>query len=223
MIRTLIFDWDGTLHDTTRLYGCAFRKAYDWLVAQGAAPARHYADADVTRYLGMNAKDMWNTFMPLLPQEMKTRASDIIGREMISRIDAGEAILYPGAEETLTRLKEMGFEMTILSNCKRPYLRAHRSAFGLDRWFTGYYCCEDFGFVPKEEIFPRFRDRHPESYVMIGDRASDLKVASVHGLPSVGCAYGFGSPEELGSATCVANDVTELPELIEKLLQENRE
>lgn len=27
MIRTLIFDWDGALHNTARLYGCAFRNA----------------------------------------------------------------------------------------------------------------------------------------------------------------------------------------------------
>ena len=217
MIRTLIFDWDGTLHDTGRLYGSAFRRAYSWLVSRGWAPERDYRDEEVTCYLGMNAHDMWNRFMPQLPQEIKNRASDIIGREMIARIEAGEAVLYPGTEETLNQLKARGYEMVILSNCKRAYLDAHRRAFALDRWFTGFCCCEDFDFAPKEEIFPAFRPRHPEAYAVIGDRASNLKVAASHGLLSVGCAYGFGSPGELASADRIAQSVKEIPALVAQL------
>lgn len=206
-----------TLHDTGRLYGSAFRSAYSWLVSQGQAPERNYRDEEVTCYLGMNAHDMWNRFMPQLLQEIKNRASDIIGREMIAWIEAGEAVLYPGTEETLNQLKARGYEMVILSNCKRAYLDAHRRAFALDRWFTGFYCCEDFDFAPKEEIFPAFCPRHPEAYVVIGDRASDLKVAASHGLLSVGCAYGFGSPGELASADRIAQSVKEIPALVAQL------
>ena len=206
-----------TLHDTGRLYGSAFRRAYSGLVSRGWAPERDYRDEEVTCYLGMNAHDMWNRFMPQLLQELKNRASDIIGREMIARIEAGEAVLYPGTEETLNQLKARGYEMVILSNCKRAYLDAHRRAFALDRWFTGFCCCEDFDFAPKEEIFPAFRPRHPEAYAVIGDRASDLKVAASHGLLSVGCAYGFGSPGELASADRIAQSVKEIPALVAQL------
>ena len=205
------------LHDTGRLYGSAFRRAYSWLVSRGWAPERDYRDEEVTCYLGMNAHDMWNRFMSQLLQEIKNRASDIIGREMIARIEAGEAVLYPGTEETLNQLKARGYEMVILSNCKRAYLDAHRRAFALDRWFTGFCCCEDFDFAPKEEIFPAFRPRHPEAYAVIGDRASDLKVAASHGLLSVGCAYGFGSPGELASADRIAQSVKEIPALVAQL------
>lgn len=206
-----------TLHDTGRLYGSAFRRAYSWLVSRGWAPERDYRDEEVTCYLGMNAHDMWNRFMPQLLQEIKNRASDIIGREMIARIEAGEAVLYPGTEETLNQLKARGYEMVILSNCKRAYLDAHRRAFALDRWFAGFCCCEDFDFAPKEQIFPAFRPRHPEAYAVIGDRASDLKVAASHGLLSVGCAYGFGSPGELASADRIAQSVKEIPALVAQL------
>ena len=142
---------------------------------------------------------------------------DVIGREMIARIEAGEAVLYPGAEETLNQLKALGYKLVILSNCKRAYLDAHRRAFALDRWFTGFYCCEDFDFAPKEEIFPAFRACHPEAYAVIGDRASDLKVATSHNLLSVGCAYGFGCPGELVSADQIAQSVKEIPELVAQL------
>lgn len=211
MIRTLIFDWDGTLHDTGRLYGGSFRKAYSWLVEQKYAEKRDYRDEEVTCYLGMNARDMWNRFMPQLPQDIKNHASDIIGREMIAGIEAGHAAMYPGAEKLLDQLKTQGYEMVILSNCKRAYLNAHRTAFQLERWFTGFYCCEDFDFASKEEIFPKFRASHPEAYVVIGDRDSDLRVATTHNLLSIGCAYGFGGVGELAAATRIAHSLSDIP------------
>ena len=217
MIRTLIFDWDGTLHDTGRLYGRAFRKAYRWLVEQGHAPEREYRDAEVTCYLGMNARDMWDCFMPHLPRDVKNQASSIIGGEMIAEIDAGRAVLYPGAVQALNQLKAQGYEMVILSNCKRAYLQAHRKAFRLEQWFTGFYCCEDFDFAPKEEIFTALRPNHPADYAVIGDRASDLQVALTHHLCFVGCAYGFGGAGELAAATRIARSPAEIPGYIAAL------
>jgi phosphoglycolate phosphatase len=217
MIRTLIFDWDGTLHNTERLYGNAFRKAYHWLVVQDLAPEREYTDQEVSQYLGMNAPDMWNCFMPQLPQPVKERASAMIGQGMVAEIQAGHAILYPGTAEVLTKLNVQGYEMVILSNCKRDYLEANRRAFGLDRWFQGFYCCQDFDFAPKEEIFPTIFENHPRDFAVIGDRASDFRVAKIHQLSCVGCAYGFGTAQELSQADLIAHRVEELPELIQKL------
>lgn len=217
MIRTLIFDWDGTLHNTAHLYGCAFRSAYGWLASEGYAPVREYSDEEVSIYLGMNAREMWNRFMPQLPQEVKEQASAMIGQRMVSAIQAGQATLYPGTEDVLEQLKGRDFQMVILSNCKRAYLEAHRAAFRLDRWFDGFYCGGDFDFAPKEEIFPVIRQHYPEQFVVIGDRDSDFKVAAVHHLASVGCAYGFGRPEERKGVDQIAWSVSEIPERIERL------
>lgn len=214
MIKTLIFDWDGTLHETAGLYGHAFRKAYRMLAEQGYAKERLYRDEDVSCYLGMNVNDMWNSFMPDLPRNVQLEAAGIIGEEMIAGIEAGHAKLYPDAADTLDILKRAGYEQVILSNCKRAYLEAHRRAFGLDKWFSGFYCCEDYGLAPKEEIFLEISKRHPADYAVIGDRDSDIKVSETHNLVSIGCLYGYGSAEELESATCTARSIAEIPGLL---------
>lgn len=219
MIRTLVFDWDGTLHDTARLYGRAFRRAYRWLVDQGYAPEREYTDQEVSIYLGMNAPDMWNRFMPQLPRPVKEKASAIIGEQMIGEIQAGGATLYPGVEQALGELKGQGFQMVILSNCGHDYMDAHRRAFQLERWFDGFYCCGDFGFAPKEEVFPLIRQRYPERFAVIGDRSSDFKVAAVHHLACIGCAYGFGAPEERVGLEQIARSAAELPGLVNRLME----
>ena len=207
---TLVFDWDGTLHNTLRLYGKAFRIAYQDLVEKGHAPSRYCSDQEMSQYLGMSAPDMWNAFMPELPQEVKNMASDRVGQEMIKLIEQGEAILYDGVPALLDQLRSQGYTMVFLSNCKHAYQEAHRRQFGLDRWFSGYFCCEDYGFRPKEEIFPYITAQFPEPYVVIGDRASDFKVAQVHGLKSIGCAYGFGTEDELRMADFVVSSCGEI-------------
>lgn len=214
MIDTLIFDWDGTLHNTKHLYGSAFRTAYNWLVSEGYAPRRYYTDEEISIYLGMNSREMWQTFMPHLPQHMKEKASELVGREMLVAVNTGKAELYPGTMEMLETLKQQGFRMVFLSNCKHAYMDAHRKWFHLDRWFTGYYCCQDYDFIPKEQIFLDIQKDFPGKYVVIGDRESDLEVAKVHGLVSIGCAYGFGTAEELKMASLIVDNVSQIPEKI---------
>lgn len=214
----LLFDFDGTLHNTKRLYGEAFRKAYAWLTENGYAPDRHYSDEDVSCYLGVSAPDMWHSFMPDLPPEIMQKASSMIGREMIDGVLAGKAVFYDGITQALDALKAAGFRMMILSNCRHSYMEAHRRMLKLDRWFEDYFCAEDYDFIPKEDVFLRISHRYPgESFIMIGDRASDLQVGIVHRLPFVGCLYGFGSPDELHSASLLVRSPSELPSAIASL------
>lgn len=214
---TLIFDYDGTLHNTLRLYGTAFRKAYAMLVEEGYAPEHIYRDEDISKYLGVNAPDMWKDFMPQLPDKIWQKASAMIGKEMIDGVLGGQAVLYDGVGSVLSTLKQQGYRLLILSNCRTAYMDAHRKALGLDRWFDGYFCAEAYGFIPKEKIFPRLRDAFPDrEYLMIGDRDSDFRVGTVNGLRTIGCAYGFGTKEELAPCWAVIRSPEELPLLLNR-------
>ena len=207
----LLFDYDGTLHETMRIYGPAFRMACEDLAARGLIEPRHDSDAEIAAWLGFSTPEMWRRFLPELPQQEKERSSRVIGGEMLRLVRAGQAALYPQAEATLAALKARGHTLILLSNCRRAYLQAHVQTFGLDRFFTACYCCEEFGDIPKYDSFPKIRARWPGDYVVIGDRFFDLEVAVRHDLPSVGCLYGYGSAEELSAATY---RITSLPELL---------
>ena len=215
---TLIFDWDGTLHNTLRLYGHAFRAAYKWLVEGGFAPEQYYSDEQVSRFLGMNTADMWRNFMPDLPGSIVQEASSRIGRELVRAVDRGEAQLYDGVPEMLEQLHALGYTLVFLSNCQHDCQEAHRKYFHLDLWFSGYFCCEDYQGRPKEEIFLEIAAQFPGPYLVIGDRDSDMRVAQVHGLKSIGCLYGFGTPEELCTANERVMSCGEIPDSVQRLL-----
>lgn len=214
----IILDYDGTLHNTMHIYKKAFLEAYAWLVGEGRAQGREFADEQISCWLGYNSKEMWNTFMPELEEPLKQRVSAMIGKSMVRRITSGEAVLYPGALEALKLLKEQGFHLIFLSNCKEAYMEANRVCFNLDAYFDAFYCCETYQFLPKGKIISDILRHYPGKYLAAGDRASDYEAAREHGIPFIGCTYGFGTAEELADANLLAQNVLEIPICAKKML-----
>lgn len=212
---TLFFDYDGTLHESLKIYAPAFRLAQNWLVDKGLAPFRKYSDQEISRWLGYSTQEMWNSFLPDLPDKYKKQAGNIIGDEMFRLILAGKAALYPRTRETLALLKESGFHMVFLSNCRHSYMEAHRRMLDLEKYFDAFYCIEDFPVAAKSEMYEAVRRNHPGIHVIIGDRKQDMEIGTTFHIPSVGCTYGYGSMEELHNATCLIDSIDELVHLLQ--------
>ena len=213
----LIFDYDGTHHNCLKTYKPAFLKAYKWLVEHGCAEERSFTDYEIGYWLGFSSNDMWRMFQPELEQEKRDICREIIGSEMGALAEAGEAELFPGAEEVLAGLKKSGYRLIFLSNCRRKYQQRHNKMFGLDRYFDHFYCAEEYDYIPKYEIFRKFRDKHDGDFIVIGDRFHDMETAEKNGLRAIGCAYGYGSLDELKAADIVVNSVCEIPEAVAAL------
>lgn len=215
---TVFFDFDGTLHNSMAIYGPAFRKAYAWLVSEGYLPERSFSDEWISQWLGWTTEAMWTTFAPELPEAVWRRAADIVGKEMDSLTEQGKARLFDGVCPMLEVLKQKGFQLVFLSNCRTRYCEVHRKMFALDTWFDAYYCAEDFGDIPKWQIYQQVAACHAYPQVMVGDRFHDLEVAEKAGIPFVGCSYGFGRAEELAAATVRVAAPTDIPLAIEEIV-----
>ena len=86
MIKTIIFDYDGTIHQTLGIYEPAFRETYQWLTEQKVAEEQKIASSKIAGWLGLNSKEMWDTFMPELDQKYKDQASKMVGERMIEQV-----------------------------------------------------------------------------------------------------------------------------------------
>lgn len=211
----LVFDNDGTLHETLRIYEPAARAGIDRLKESGHPEISQPALSQIQSWIGMNMHEMWADFYPTLPEEEKQSIARFIGQHMIRELDEGGGGWFDGVEEMLTLLKEAGFAMAILSNCGVDYAEAHWRRFQMERFFVAFFTCETYNEAPKSEILCEIA-RDPEAAIlkepvhnpaaeaapeklalfgMAGDRASDLAAAAAAEVPFFGCLYGYGNGE----------------------------
>lgn len=218
----LLFDYDGTLHDSLAIYAPAVLAAYDDLASRGLAVGDPPDRETIRRWIGMTPSEMWEQFQPQLSSQEKQAGGAYIGRRMQELVEEGKARLYPGVPQVLDALKKLGVGMLLLSNCPVSYLRAHTACFGLERWFDGLYCGEQFQYLPKYEILPILKKRWPGEFLVIGDRNQDMEMARKNQVSAVGCTYGYGSPEELSGADWLAGTPEEVPYFVREFLGTNQ-
>lgn len=211
---TLFLDYDGTLHESLYVYAPAFRKAYASLVVQNLVEEQSFTDVQIGHWLGYPARDMWTAFQPQLSDEQWKAASQIVKEEMIRLSCNGTARLYPGALDSLRRLKDAGYNLIFLSNCSHAYMEAHNNTFHLSSYFDKFFCIGDYPVPSKAALYQLVAAELPGTHIMIGDRFHDLEVAQHFHLPFIGCRYGYGNTGELDAATICIDSVQDLPDAV---------
>ena len=78
----LLFDYDGTLHDSLAIYAPAVRAAYDDLASRGLALGDPPDRETIQRWIGMTPSEMWEQFQPQLSSQEKQAGGAYIGRRM---------------------------------------------------------------------------------------------------------------------------------------------
>lgn len=207
---TIIFDYDGTLHESLAIYQKAFLKAYDYLVEENLQPKRDWTAQEIGAFLGQNPKEMWGSFKPSLSDEVIQYVSSLIGEEMKAAILRGEAKLYDNTLYVLETLKKEGYHLVYLSNSKTYYMEAHRNAFELDQYFDSMICSEMYNYIPKKHILERVKQAFEAPMLMVGDRIHDMETGYHNRIDTVACTYGYGTEAELKDATYHISDIKEL-------------
>jgi phosphoglycolate phosphatase len=209
-VKTIFFDYDGTLHNSINIYGPAFRKAYDFIVTQGLAETRQWSDKEISYWLGFNPQEMWKSFMPELSQELRRKCSSIISKEMAAQINQGKPVLYEGALETLDYPKGKGYHLVFISNCKVYYKECHSRLFNLDKYFENLICSDDYKFISKADILKSIKHNYPEKMIIVGDRTQDIEAGRKNNIYTIGCRYGFAREGELDHADMIIHSINEL-------------
>lgn len=119
MVKTIIFDYDGTIHNTLGIYEPAFREAYQWLSEQNVVEEQKIETAQIAGWLGLNSKEMWDTFLPELDQRYKDQASAIVGDFMVRQIRKHRAVWYPGPYLVIGDRRQ---DLECARSCKSPFI-----------------------------------------------------------------------------------------------------
>ncbi len=213
---TIVWDYDGTLHNSMRIYAPAVRSVFTDLKQWGLVEEVP-EDKRIREWIGLTRQDMWCQAAPQLDQEQQDSAGLMVGHLMRELGLQGQARLYPGAERVLSWVKEHRWTQFMLTNAGSDYMGQHRELFGLDQWFDAYYCPEGCDDRDKRELFRDIQEKFDGPWIMIGDRKQDVEAAKCNDAPALGCLYGYGGLEELEMADYTVARIDQIPLLLERI------
>jgi phosphoglycolate phosphatase len=183
--RALVFDWDGTLADSTMLIAGALQNA---CVALGR-PCPSEADA---RYvIGLGLADALAHVAPGLSADEQRALSAHYRRHYLD----GEAAipLFDGASALLEELDAAGFLLGVATGKTRAGLDRAIAAQRLVGRFHATRCADEGFPKPHPDMLLALMDRlgvQPAETLMIGDTTHDLDLARNAGAHAVAVAYG---------------------------------
>ena len=208
MKKLAAFDLDGTLSQSDRFLLPAYRKA---LTLTGRDPL---PDSLLMTLIGGTAADNARVISPDGSMETYEDFTFHVVQAIRGTIP-GLARAYPGVEESLRKLRRLGYKIYLCSNARREYTDLVLGQIGLLPLFDGTPEGRD-GWDKPQLLAHILETERPGAAVMVGDRHFDRTAARENGVPFVGCLYGL-FPAEVTGADAEVKSAGELPEAIERL------
>jgi len=209
----IVFDWDGTLMDSTSMIVQAIQAScHDLgLPVPDDARARHV--------IGLGLAEALQCMAPELPTSDYPRISDRYRQHYLSRDHM--LTLFEGVEALLIDLRERGFRMAVATGKSRLGLERAMAHSNLGAFFHATRTADQCRSKPHpqmlEELMVELGAR-PERTLMIGDTTHDLQMAQNAGVAGLGVSYG-AHPEtalqELEPLACLPT-VTALSEWLQR-------
>ena len=192
----LIFDWDGTLIDSTARIISSF---------QGGARElgmRIPPDEDVRNIIGLGLKEAIEQVMP----ELKSREVDALAQAYSRHyleVDQTPTALFDAVEVGLAQLREQGFRLAVATGKSRRGLDRVMQETELGHLFEITRCADETRSKPHplmlEEILAH-TEVSVDAALMIGDTDYDLNMATNAGMDALAVTYGAHELNRLSQA-----------------------
>ncbi len=189
----LVFDWDGTLCDSLeRIVYCLQLTAED----HGLPVPEYEQGRDI---VGLGLKEALEQLFPGVDSGevalLKDRYSQHFRRE-----DKQPSPLYPDVADTLNKLRDRGFILTVATGKSRAGLDRVLASLGMSGFFHGTRCADETASKPEPLMLLSLLDEYALSAseaLMIGDTTFDMEMAQRLGMPRVAVSYGAHEAERL--------------------------
>jgi len=188
----VVFDWDGTLVDSTTLIADSILRA----AADIGTPVPDRAQASLV--IGLGLAQALARVVPQLPPE---RIPEFAARYRAHFQYREEHIrLFEGALALLDTLRERGVRMAIATGKTQAGLARALKNAGLEEHFATVRCADQTQPKPHPAMLQELAlelDVDPIDMLMIGDTTHDLQMAGSAGVAAVGVSYGAHPRAEL--------------------------
>jgi len=203
----IVFDWDGTLMDSTGAIVASIKAA---AVDLGIEPP---TDERASHIIGLGLIDALRHALPDLPTERYQAVAERYRHHYLSRDQ--DLLLFAGAAEMIEELAGAGYSLAVATGKTRQGLDRAFEVCGLGPRFHASRCADECHSKPHPQMLEELMEEfgvEPAATLMIGDTTHDLLMARNAGVAALGVAYGAHPRHALEAADPLycAGNVAEL-------------
>lgn len=183
----LIFDWDGTLSDSTGLIVSAMQAA-----AQSASVDVR-THGEICEIIGLGLPEAIKTLYPEFEESDLQVFRQYYADHFMEMDRSVPSVLFPGVMDTLSDLKAEGHTLVIATGKSRKGLDRILDRMGLLQFFHGSRCADETVSKPNPtmliQLLHQFNADASDA-VMVGDTEFDMEMARLIEMPRIGVSYG---------------------------------
>lgn len=186
----LVFDWDGTLFDSTALIVRSIQDACRDLGID--VPS----DTQAAFVIGLGLQDALQLAAPGLPQSRYPELAQRYRHHYFAR--QHEVLLFDGTTQMLQALKQRHHWLAVATGKSRRGLDEALNSVQLQGLFDATRTADETHSKPHPQMLLELMREfgcEPERTLMIGDTTHDLQLAANAGTPCVAVSYGAHEPE----------------------------
>ena len=189
----LIFDWDGTLSDSTgKIVRCVQEAARKLALPVPSEDAAR-------NIIGLSLDRALHELFPSLTgadlKRLVARYSDTFLAD-----DEQTSPFYPGVESVLAELKQRGFRLAVATGKSRRGLDRVLAAHQWQDFFDATRCADETASKPEPLMLQELLDHFGEpaaAAVMVGDTEYDMAMAQAIHMPRAAVSYGAHTIDRL--------------------------
>lgn len=189
----LIFDWDGTLSDSTsKIIRCL-------QMAAQSAGQRVCGDEAIMNIIGLGLPESMRVLYPELNQLQQDEIRHYYSEHFI-REDQVPSPFFDGVHEGLRHLRQKGHLLTVATGKSRTGLDRVFTNLQLHDFFHGSRCADETASKPNPKMLNELLDEFSlskDEAIMVGDTEYDMSMAEQLAMPRVAVSYGAHSVDRL--------------------------
>ncbi|UTA46348.1 HAD-IA family hydrolase [Simiduia sp. 21SJ11W-1] len=189
----VIFDWDGTLSDSTgKIVRCV--QAAARATGLPVLPA-----IEVQQIIGLALEEALHRLYPTVSVAERTRLTRAYVDAFVAA-DATPSEFFCGVEAGLQSLRERGLKLAVATGKSRRGLDRVLANLGMTDFFDATRCADETAGKPDPKMLHELLSYFGvpgEAAVMVGDTTYDMAMAQAAGMRRVAVTYGAHSPAQL--------------------------
>lgn len=188
----VVWDWDGTIADSTGLISQALIKAAEQAGLPGLSEAR------ARSIIGLGLRESIEVLYGNLPEFQAQALATNYNRNYYA--NENNILLFAGIAELIASVDKKGCKQAVATGKGRRGLNTALQLSGLSRYFNATKTVDECFSKPHPQMLDELMDElvvMPERTLMIGDSQYDMQMGKNAGVNTAAVSYGSQTAEHL--------------------------